>query len=65
VFYLAVADPFRHAFEVGAEERTDTVGVLETLYVNGQSREDLQDAVEKYPASEAGFAGRRVFEVGS
>jgi hypothetical protein len=61
---LPVCDPFGTAFEVGAEEVADVVGVFEAVDVDGYGGEDLQDGVEEDPAAEAGFAGCGGLEVG-
>jgi hypothetical protein len=55
---------FGETLDVGAEEVADAVGVLYALDVDGECGENLEDAVEEYPAAEAGFAGGCEFKVG-
>jgi hypothetical protein len=48
---VSVGDPFRYAFQVGAEEVADAVGEFEGLDVDGELGENLEDAVNKDPAA--------------
>jgi hypothetical protein len=45
VLGLPVGDPFGATLEVSAEEVAHAVGVFEALYVNGEGREHLKNAV--------------------
>jgi hypothetical protein len=60
---LPAGDPLGAALEVGTQEVADAVGMLEGMDVDGEGRQDLQDAVDEDPAAKTGLARCGVLEV--